>query len=432
MLEKLLKIGRYTLLVAMTVAASAVMWWISLPADPTLRFAEQRHAAPVPDAALPRTPVRIISLESKRRDVTQRYSGKVQAWETLTLGFEIAGRVEELGVNQAGEPLDDGDRVEAGQVLARLDDRILRARQAEAVAQYELAASDLARSRRVREQSPDALAEGDYQNDVTNAAMRQAAQEIALKNLEDSVLRSPVAGSIVRRMTEVGESVAANAAVFEVVENDRLRLVLNVPESRVRALELRRRAIEANRSAPTPPDDPEDATFRARVQMEGADMFGRKWPQIDAEVHHIAETADAVTGLFEVEVVIPNDDGLLRPGMVATADLVIDRIDAYEAPETAVVFRSEGAFLFTVEEQLATAQAMFWPVGETPLLRARRIDLRDWIDQGSTVLLPASDLKISTVVVRGQQRLRDGQVVRAIDEPQSAGRGASVASRATN
>jgi multidrug efflux pump subunit AcrA (membrane-fusion protein) len=136
MLEKLLKIGRYTLLVAMTVAASAVMWWISLPADPTLRFAEQRHAAPVPDAALPRTPVRIISLESKRRDVTQRYSGKVQAWETLTLGFEIAGRVEELGVNQAGEPLDDGDRVEAGQVLARLDDRILRARQAEAVAQY--------------------------------------------------------------------------------------------------------------------------------------------------------------------------------------------------------------------------------------------------------------------------------------------------------
>jgi membrane fusion protein (multidrug efflux system) len=432
MLEKLLKVGRYTLLVAMTVAASAVMWWISLPSDPTLRFLEERHAAAVPDVAQPRTPVRIEPVEAKRRDVTQRYSGKVQAWETFTLGFEIAGRVAELGVNGEGAPLDDGDRVEEGQVLARLDDRILRARLAEAVAQYELAASDLGRSRRVREQSPGALAEGDFQSDVTGAALRQAAQEIAQKNLEDSVLRSPITGSIVRRMTEVGESVGANAAVFEVVENDRLRLVLNVPESRVRALELRRRAIEANRAAPTPPDDAEDTSFRARVRMEGSDMFGRKWPEINAEVHRIAETADPVTGMFEVEVLIPNADGLLRPGMVATADLVTDRIEAYEVPETAVVFRTEGAFLFTVEEQRAPARVMFWPVGETSLLRARRIDLTDWIDQGSTVLLPAGGLEVRSVVTRGQQRLRDGQTVRTIEAPKPGGGGASVASRATN
>ena len=50
--------------------------------------------------------------------------------------------------------------------------------------------------------------------------------------------------------------------------------------------------------------------------------------QIDAEVYHIAEVADEQTGLFEVEVLIPNDQGLLRPGMVATADLVTDSAGA--------------------------------------------------------------------------------------------------------
>ena len=199
-------------------------------------------------AAQPRTLVKAVRVEPAMRDIVIRYSGKIEPWETYSLGFEIGGRVAALGKNDRGGELDDGDRVQAGQELARLDDRVLRARYAEATANFELASSDLQRSRRVREVSPSAITEAEYQDDVTRRAQSAAAQQVAEKNLEDSVLTSPVTGTIAERMIEAGESVNPHETVFEIVENDRLRLIVNVPEARVRELELRRRAVQQAKS----------------------------------------------------------------------------------------------------------------------------------------------------------------------------------------
>lgn len=406
-----LRLGRYTLLVAITIVATLVMWWVSQKNENGSALTADGAISPTPLVAAPKAMVYATPAVAELREVTVRYSGKIRAWETYTLGFEIAGRVAALGQNSAGGELDDGDRVEGGQILARLDDRILRAQQSEAVAQFELAASDLERSRRVRERTPGALAEGDFQNDLTQHALAKARQEIATKNLEDAVLKSPITGSIVRRMVEVGESVNPHATIFEVVENDKLRLVVNVPEARVRELELRRRQVEAaQREGIIGPD----AIFRARVRLEGTDLYGNPWPSIDAEVYHIAQVADETTGLFEVEVLIPNDEGLLRPGMVATADLVTDRILAYEAPEPSVLFRVGEAYLFTLEAEQAPRQVMFWDLGPEEVYRARRVPLSDWVDQGEKILLPADQYELGTIVTRGQQRLRDGQLVRVV------------------
>lgn len=414
MTKLLARVGRYTFLLALTAVAAGVMWWVSQPNTDALAGGGSGAVAPPPLAAQPRTLVELLPVRPELTDITIRYSGKIEAWETYSLGFEIGGRVSELGENADGVPLDDGDRVEAGQVLARLDDRILRAQLSESVAQFELAASDLARSRRVRDRSPGAISESDYQNDVTRLAQAKAAQEIANKNLEDSTLVSPVTGAIVRRMIEPGESVNPHEYVFEVVENDRLRLVVHVPEARVRELELRRREVAAiargEQEAPTP----ECRVFRARVRLEGADLYGNPWPSIDAEVHRIAETADPVTGLFEVEVLLDNSEGLFRPGMVATAQIVTGRVLAYSIPESAVLFRSGQTYAFTVNTESAPLPVMFWDVGDTSVARARRVNLTRWIDQGEEVLIPSDALEIASIVTRGQQRLRDGQLVRPV------------------
>ena len=414
MTKRLAKIGRTAFLLALTAGACVVMWWVS---QPTAEDATLRGLGPVTapaKAAQPRALVEVAPVSPAVREVTIRYSGKIEAWETYSLGFEVPGRVAELGADAAGDPLDDGDRVSAGQVLARLDDRVYRAQLSEAVAQFELAASDLQRSRRVRENSPGAISEADFQNDVTRVAQAKAAQAIAEKNLQDAVLTTPVSGTIVRRMVEAGESVGAHEVVFEVVENDRLRLVVNVPEARVRELELRRREVQRLRRSEAPPPDPEAAVFRARVRLEGADLYGKPWPSIEAEVYRVAETADPVTGLFEVEVAIDNREGLYRPGMVATAEVVTDRLLAYEAPEPAVMFRDGTAYLFTVDDESTPLSVMFWDAASTSVQRARRIVLQRWVDQGDHLLIPADDVTIDSVVTRGQQRLRDGQLVRPV------------------
>lgn len=410
MTKFLARVGHYTFLVLLTIVACGVMWWVSRKADESDVFAAGSGIEPAPLAAQPRTLVKAVSLEPAMRDVFIRYSGKIEPWENYSLGFEIGGRVAALGENSRSEPLDDGDRVEAGQLLARLDDRILRARLAEAEANLELAVSELQRSRGAR----SVISESEFQNDVARQAQARAAQQVAVKSLEDSLLVSPVTGSISRRMVEAGESVNPNEVVFEVVENDRLRLVLNVPEARVRELELRRREVAQAKAEGSESADPEADVFRAHVRLEGSDLYGNPWPMIDAEVYRIAETADRVTGLFEVEIAIDNEDGLLRPGMVATADLVTDRIRGYELPEAAVLFRQGSTYTFVVDDEPTDLAVMFWGVGQTTVQRARRVNLTRWIDQGETVLIPEDAAELPRVVTRGQQRLRDGQLVRLI------------------
>ncbi len=402
---------RYLTLTVLTVVACMVMWWVSGRGN-ALQSAGQAGTSPPPATALPKAVVALADIQPTICESVIKHSGKIQPWETYSLGFEIGGRVLQLGVDAQGQPLDDGATVSAGQVLARLDDRILRAQQSETVARLEQATSDLGRARKLRDRGGQAITESEYQEYLTQHALAKAQQQMATKNLEDSVLVSPVDGAISRRRVEAGESVNAHNIVFEIVENADVLLVVNVPEARVRELELRRRDVQQARRR-SRVGDVESGVFRARVQMEGRDRYGHPWPAIDAEVYRIAQMADPATGLFEVEVRIPNSDGLLRPGMVASASIVTDRLLAYRIPEQAVIFRDGHAYVYTVTSESAPVKAMFWDVGQTELYRAERVDLQRYVDQGDFILVPATEAQLGPVVVRGQQRLAHGQMVRA-------------------
>ncbi|MEM9185400.1 MAG: efflux RND transporter periplasmic adaptor subunit [Planctomycetota bacterium] len=422
------KAARYFGLTAITVAACAVMWWVSQK-DIAVKSAGKAGTTPPPPAAAPKPAVRIATLRPGIADYTIKYSGKIRAWEEYSLGFEIGGRVLELGADSQGNPLDDGAPVAAGQLLARLDDRILRARRAEAVAQEEQATSDLARARNLRDRGGrQAITDAEYQEFLTSLALAKAQREVASKNLEDAVLVSPVKGRIARRMVEAGESVNPHAIIFEVVQNEDVLLKVDVPEARVRELEARARAVRRTK-ARGGAADPESAVFRAHVQLEGRDLYGKPWPPIRAEVYRIAQLADERTGLFEVEVRIPNADGLLRPGMVATAEIVVDRLLAYQVPEEAVIFRGREAYLFHLRPELAAVQSMFWEVGQTELQRAERVSLTQWIDQGDRVLVPAAAVDLGPIVVRGQQRLGGGQLVRVSNPEALPSGGAALTAR---
>ncbi len=406
------QVFQYAVLVAITVMACGVMWYVS--SRSTGVAVDGADVAKPPLAARPKALVAVKLIEPEVTELTIKQSGKIRSWEQYSLGFEVSGRVQALGVNQSGKPLDDGDRVTAGQMLARLDDRIYAARKSEAVAQFEKASSDLARDRRLYEQGNSIITDVEFQDTLTRMAVAKSQQEVAIKNLEDTVLTSPVDGAISRRMVEQGESVMANSTVFEIVQVDQLLLVVDVPESRVRELQARMREVELAQADPSI-TDPEDKVFRARVFLEGRDTYGNRLPPIDAEVYRIAQVADERTKLFEVEVRIDNSKGLLRPGMVATAELVAKRLLAYRAPESSVIFRDDKAYLFTVENEPAPMEAMFWPVGQTELHVTRRVDLDRWVDEGDVIVLPAADYQLGPVVTRGQQRLTGGLHVRVVN-----------------
>ncbi len=404
------KIVHYLVLILVTIFALGVMWKLS--AKEHLRDQKKEVSVRVlPAVAAPKSPVTIEPVQIETCEILSTYAGKIQPWETYQIGFPITGRVVSLGTKSAGGPLDDGDHVQAGQVLATLDDRVYLAQKSEAAATIAREKSDLKRARKVRQSNRSAVSDSELQNLVTDLALAEAKYAIAVKNLEDATLRAPVDATISKRMIKPGESVNPNQVVFELVENQDVLLVVDIPETRIRELEQRKRDL-AQDYAETLSDD---LAFRAYVHLQGRDRFGKPWPPLEGEVYRIPEVADARTGLFAVEIRLPNAERLLRPGMVATADIVTARLPGYKIPQASVIFRQRHAFLFTVDREPSEMEMLYWNLGESDLHRARRVELNQWIDQGEFVIVPQKETQLQTVVTRGQFRLADQQIVRIVN-----------------
>lgn len=411
------KILHYTVQIVVTAFALWVIIYLLSKGDVET---EKEAVSPrqLPPVVAVKSLVEIEPLQVQMCEIYSTFAGKIRPWETYQVAFEVPGRVKTCGASKSGDQLDVGDEVAQGQVLAMLDDRVYRAQVAEAKARLDQAISDVQRAVDARATSFSSVTDAEFSSLKTDQALAQAQYEVAVKNLEDAAVRSPVDAVISKRMVKAGESVTAHQMVFELVEKGEVLLVVDVPEYRIRELELRMREVRLNqvqrKMDPSIPEDP----FRAHVKLEGRDRFGNPWPPLLGEVYQIAEVADPRTGLFEVEVRLANDQGLLRPGMVATADLVTDRVAGYRVPEEAVVYRGRKAHLFTVEPEAAQLEMLYWNLGETKIHRARKVDLQQWADQGPNVIIPAEEVDLKSVVVRGHLRLADSQVVRIKNPPQ--------------
>jgi len=396
------RIGRYVGLTIVTTFAAALAIMVTVSGWGRKAPEEDDQAKLV----IPKTPVSVMKVEAELIEITDAYSGMIRPWERFSLGFEKAGRVVALGTNADGEPLDEGDRVEPGQLLAQLDDRVVQAQLEEAKAgvkdadaqlqqakaRLTMARSDLKRSQDMLKNNARAIALSKYQDDVTKLAVAEAEITVsearlatavarlqtADKSVKDTRLLAPnVAGVLSKRMVNPGESVTAHKAVMEIIQVDEVLLVASVPEAYVSEIRVGQ---------------------PARVELLARNRFGRKRPETVGRVHRVAESADQTTGLFEVEIAVSNPRRIWKPGLIALARIVIDRIQGHRVPATCAVFRDDSAYLFAVDKKA----------------KARRIDLDNWIEQGSDLIIAELPPQRRTIVRRGQHRLIEGREVKLV------------------
>ena len=360
----LLIVAAFSLVVVATVGVGVLGWGAPDGGDK-------------PTAIVRPSPVCVKQVELASIEITDSYSGMIRPMERFSLGFEIAGRVEVLGTGADGEPLDEGHRVTAGQVLAKLEEDILEARLREAQARNKQALDNLDRGERLKGRQAGAISETEYQSLLTEVALTAARLDVAKENLEDATLTSPVGGVIARRLINVGESVNPQQTVFEVLQVDDVLLVVGVPEAFVG---------EIRRGQPV------------HVELLARDRFRRKRPELEGPVWRVAEAADDTTGLFEIEVLIDNPDGRLKPGLIGLAHIVVDRIQGFRVPLTSAVFRDDKTLLFSVGEDR----------------KAHGFELEHWIEQGPDLILSELPPEHRTLVVRGQHRLVEGRAVEVV------------------
>ena len=166
--------------------------------------------------------------------VEREFAGEVEAVQSSRLGFEFPGQVEALFV-------DEGDTVRAGQLLARLDTRLLQAqrdelmaRRSELRAEWETARRNLERVERlqaeqlVSERERDDLA-GRVQ--VLNASLQRIEAELQANRvrLDKSELRAPFDAGIAGRLVDAGVVVDAGMPVLSLVQDNAREIRAGVP-----------------------------------------------------------------------------------------------------------------------------------------------------------------------------------------------------------
>ena len=156
-------------------------------------------------------------------------SGTVRAANTAVVKAKVAGELSGLQVRE-------GDAVQAGQVLGRIDTTEYQARTQQASQQAQAAAAQVAIAQRQLANNQALVAQGFISNTALETSLSnleaaqanhraaQAAQDIAAKSLADTVLRSPISGQVAARLVQNGERVGVDARVLELVDLSSLEL----------------------------------------------------------------------------------------------------------------------------------------------------------------------------------------------------------------
>jgi RND family efflux transporter MFP subunit len=366
-------------LAAVVLAAAAVVWARYLPQSHALLdrvgvLAPMKAAGLVPEAAPagvagppgggfggPRGPVRVIAEPPGEASANDRIAaiGTGQARHAVTVTAEVAGRIEAL-------PIPSGGRVQAGDVIARLD----REAQEIAVARAQLVLAD-ARDRRERVGRLQASGSAtELQIREADLALRQA--ELALREADYALsrrdVRAPIAGWVGILAVEAGEQVTAATEIARLDDRARIVVDFRVPERFVGRI------------------GPGDAVELRSLAL--ADLV------LTGVVTALDSRVDAASRTIRVQAEVDNAADALRPGMSFQIALDVEGPRFPTVPPLAVQWGAGGAFVWVVREG-----------------RAARVPVQIVQRTAEAVLVRAALQPGDLVVREGVQALRPGAEV---------------------
>ena len=216
------------LVLVLALLAAGALRLISTRQAQKAELAAQQSAAQVP-AVLELAAADVLRVQTLELVQSLAIAGPLRASNSAFVKARVAGELQ-------GLLLREGDRVSAGQVVARIDatESQARVRQAQQQAEAARAQVDIARrsfdnNRSLVDQgfiSKTALDTSAASLAAAEASFRaaQAGADLANKSLEDTVLRAPMAGVVAQRLAQPGERLAVDTRILEIVDLSRLEL----------------------------------------------------------------------------------------------------------------------------------------------------------------------------------------------------------------
>ncbi|MEX0646809.1 MAG: efflux RND transporter periplasmic adaptor subunit [Balneolaceae bacterium] len=303
--------------------------------------------------------------EAIRGDVSAYYTGTatLEAEEEAHAITNVRGVIRRIYV-------EEGDAVEAGQVLAQLEEEQLQIEVNRAKATMDRLYNDFSRNRDLFERN--LISAEAYDNSRFEYETQKANYELASLNLERSAIRSPISGIITDRMVKTGNLVNTNEQLFKIANFDPLLAMLHVPEHEMKKMQKGQKVFLRADALP-------DTDF-------------------EGEVLRIRPVINAQTGTFRVTVAVSDPAGQLKPGMFSRIRVVYDtRYNTLILPKEAVITEDINQSVFLLRENIAFKQ----PV-KTGYVNGQNIEILEGINEGDLV------------VTIGQNSLRDSSLVEVI------------------
>jgi len=323
---------------------------------------EAKIATPDSEAAATPLPVDISS--PVRADIFATYhtTTTISADAEAPVPARVSGEVMEILV-------EEGDHVERGQILARLDGDRLRLQMLQAAANMEKASKEYERFVRLHEKGlVSASAYEGLKFDMDALAAVYALQRL---DYEYTKIRAPISGVVSARDIKIGQHVDAGAGTFRITDTSKLVAYLRIPQT-----ELEK--FSAGHHAAVSVDSMPGATF-------------------DAKIARISPTIDVRNGTFRVTAYIDNRQGYLAPGMFGRFDIAYERhIDALVIPAVALVKEDSETVVYVVVDGAAVRRTIQTGIGS-----GDNIEVLSGLDEHEKI------------VVTGQGGLADGSRVLA-------------------
>ena len=336
-------------------------------------------------------PVRAMKVSDVVQFRQRQFPGTATATQEVDLSFRVSGPLITLPVNI-------GDEVKVGDVVARIDPRDfevnlnnVRGQLDKTLANAKRAQSEFEREMRILEQDPGATSQTAVdrkrsQRDQARADIKslQASVASAKDQLNYTYLKAPFDGVVVSTYVENFEDVQAKKPIVRIVDNSRIEMVINIPENLI-ALAPQAKNIEV--------------IF---------DPFPDK--KIPAEIKEIGNEASRTTRTYPVTLIMdqPEDINIL-PGMAGKASGQPDTDDmsklasGKQVPVTAILSPDdiEKTYVWIIDEQSKTVSKREVTIGK---LTDTGIMVTDGLEAGEWI------------ATAGVNYLRDGMAVRILEE----------------
>lgn len=323
--------------------------------------------APAAEEEAAAIPVEVAT--ATRGDIVAVYSSTapVEAFAEAEVVAKVGGEVVEILV-------EEGQRVAAGQVLARLDGERLRFEMQQAEANLKKLERDHGRNLDLKERG--IISAGEFEKILYEMQALRASFNLSKLELSYTDIKAPIEGVVARRYIKVGNTLPINAPTFQITSLAPLVAHLHVPEREYRH-------IEAGQTATMQVDALQGTAFEGIV--------ARISPVIDPD-----------TGTFKVTVEVVDESRRLRPGMFGRVDIVYDsHFNALQIPRSAIIEDGGESIVYVVEEGTANRRVVatgYTSKGQVEILEGLE-DSDRFVLVGQAGLKPGS--KVSVINMTG-------------------------------